>query len=79
MQSLGINIGSSSIKVVLLEDERVRWETIVAHEGNFIETLKNILIERQVPAGVPSLVTGTEGRYLLNMNNVWNRSALRRP
>ena len=70
MQSLGINIGSSSIKVVLLEDERVRWETVVAHEGNFIETLKNILLERQVPAGVPSLVTGTEGRFLLNMNNV---------
>ncbi len=70
MQSLGINIGSSSIKVVLLEDERARWETVVAHEGNFIETLKNILLERQVPAGVPSLVTGTEGRFLLNINNV---------
>ncbi len=70
MQSLGINIGSSSIKVVLIENERVRWETVVAHEGNFIETLKNILLEKQVPAGVPSLVTGTEGRFLLNMNNV---------
>jgi predicted CoA-substrate-specific enzyme activase len=70
MQSLGINIGSSSIKVVCLENDRVRWKTVVAHEGNFIETLKNILLENQVPAGIPTLVTGTEGRFLLNANNV---------
>ncbi len=70
MQSLGINIGSSSIKAVLLEDKKVLWKTYVAHEGNFLETLKTILVENSVSPGVPSLVTGTEGRYLINTNNV---------
>jgi len=70
MQSLGINIGSSSIKVVLLDDKNILWKTIDAHEGNFIQTLKNILIEKHVSPGLLSLVTGTEGRYLLNMNNM---------
>ncbi len=70
MQSLGINIGSSSIKAVLLEDKQVLWKTNVAHEGNFLETLKTILLENSVSPGVLSLVTGTEGRYLINMNNV---------
>jgi activator of 2-hydroxyglutaryl-CoA dehydratase len=70
MQSLGINIGSSSIKVVLLEDTAIRWKTIDAHEGNFIQTLKNVLIEKHISPGCASLVTGTEGRYLLNMNNM---------
>ncbi|HPV39844.1 MAG TPA: acyl-CoA dehydratase activase [Spirochaetota bacterium] len=70
MQSLGINIGSSSIKAVLLEDSKVLWSASVAHEGNFFETLKAILLENNVAPGVLSLVTGTEGRYLINMNNV---------
>jgi len=63
MQSLGINIGSSSIKVVLLEDTSIRWKTIDAHEGNFIQTLKNVLIE-SVYRRNPLAGTGTEGRYL---------------
>jgi predicted CoA-substrate-specific enzyme activase len=70
MQSLGINIGSSSIKAVLLDDGRIIWKTNVAHEGNFIETLKGVLMDRNLPAGIPTLVTGTEGRYLLNVNNL---------
>ncbi|OHD64585.1 MAG: activase [Spirochaetes bacterium RBG_13_51_14] len=70
MRSLGINIGSSSIKAVMLEDKQILWKQIVAHEGNFIEALKHILQEQHLPAGLLSLVTGTEGRYLLNMNNV---------
>jgi predicted CoA-substrate-specific enzyme activase len=70
MQSLGINIGSSSIKVVLLEDNKILWKTVDAHEGNFIQTLKNILIEKHVSSDLLSLVTGTEGRYSLNINNM---------
>ncbi len=70
MQSLGINIGSSSIKAVFLEDKKVLWKTNVAHEGNFLETLKAILLEKGVSPGVLTLVTGTEGRYMINTNNV---------
>ena len=53
-----------------MKTSRILWKSNVAHEGNFLETLKGILMEKNLPAGVPSLVTGTEGRYLLNMNNV---------
>ncbi len=70
MHSLGINIGSSSIKAVLLENGRVVWQTGAAHEGNFSETLLAILREKQIEPGTQTLVTGTEGRYLLNVNNV---------
>ncbi len=70
MQSLGINIGSSSIKIVLLENRNIIWKKVVDHEGNFIETLKSILSEYKLPSHLKCLATGTEGRYLLNMNNV---------
>src|SRR3990172_4113479 len=70
MYSLGINIGSSSIKIILLKNQEIYWKAVVAHEGNFMESLKNVLSDRHVPENVASLVTGTEGRYLLNMNNV---------
>ncbi len=70
MNSLGVNVGSSSIKVVLLEGNDIAWKAVVAHEGNFIGSLKNVLTDRHVPEKVKSLVTGTEGRYLININNV---------
>ena len=43
MKSLGINIGSSSVKVTMLEDNNIVWSEVISHEGNFQETLKNIL------------------------------------
>jgi len=70
MQSLGINIGSSSIKVVLLEEKKIVWQRVIDHDGNFLETLKQVLASSDLPENVKSLATGTEGRYLLNMNNV---------
>jgi len=70
MQSLGINIGSSSVKVVLVDDKKIVWSEVLDHEGNFIETLKKLLETKDISSDVPALVTGTEGRYLLNMNNV---------
>jgi predicted CoA-substrate-specific enzyme activase len=70
MGSLGINIGSSSIKVVMLgEDRKIVWQRVLEHEGNFLDTLKNVLESMNIPAGVKALVTGTEGRFLLNINN----------
>ena len=70
MYALGINIGSASIKVVMLHDDRVLWSRVVAHEGNCIETLSSIIRENNPPVGTRSLVTGTEGRYLVNINSV---------
>ena len=70
MHSLGINIGSSSIKVVLLNGEQMSLFKTVEHEGDFINTLKNIFQNTDIPADTRMLVTGTEGRYLINANNV---------
>ena len=70
MKSLGINVGSSSIKAVMIEDGKMIWQSVVDHEGNFQGTLKNILKDHNVPQGILTLTTGTEGRYLINTNNV---------
>ncbi len=70
MHSLGINIGASNIKVALLEGSSMIWNAVEPHEGNFLDTLKKVLSSRQVPAGVRTLSTGTEGRHLLNINSV---------
>jgi len=70
MKTLGINIGSSSVKVVLLEEKNIVLQKVLDHEGNFQETLKQILLDNEIPAGVKSLVTGTGGRYLLRVDSV---------
>jgi len=71
MHKLGINIGSSSNKVVLLDaGNSLVWSKVIDHEGNFLETLKQLLNDSHIPDEIKCLATGTEGRYLLNMNNV---------
>jgi len=70
MHCLGINIGSSNVKVALLEDNQVVWNTVEPHEGNFLDTLKKILASRTFLPDTRALVTGTEGRHLLNINSV---------
>ncbi len=70
MQSLGINIGSSSLKVVLLENKKVKWSEVILHEGNFYAAVEEILNAHKLPADIKSLVTGTEGRFLFNISNV---------
>jgi predicted CoA-substrate-specific enzyme activase len=70
MHSLGINIGASNIKVVLLEGESILWNAVEPHEGSFLETLKKVLSSYPTPIGVQTLVTGTEGRHLLNIHSV---------
>ncbi len=69
MKSCGINIGSSSIKVVLLDDNEIVLNTLKAHEGDFLGTLKDILSNGFPEKEIKSIVTGTEGRYLLQINN----------
>ena len=70
MRTLGINIGSSNVKAVMLEGNEILWSEVVPHEGNFLGTLSRILSFREMPEGVRALVTGTEGRYLLNISSV---------
>ncbi len=70
MKSLGINIGSSSIKIVMLNDKKLQWHVVKDHEGDFVGTLKNIIAKENIPENIPVIVTGTEGRHLLNISNV---------
>ncbi len=70
MHSLGINIGSSNVKVTMLEGVSILWSEVVTHDGNFTLTLNNILSSKELPADLKTLSTGTEGRHLLNANSV---------
>ncbi|MDR2070639.1 MAG: acyl-CoA dehydratase activase [Treponema sp.] len=70
MQSLGINIGSTSLKMVLADTERpagvspVVWSAALPHEGDFAQAVRKLLAEGSIPSGIPALVTGNEGRFM---------------
>jgi len=68
MQSLGINIGSTSLKMVLAEDGRPVWSAARAHEGDFWAAARKLLEDGGIPAGIPALVTGNEGRFMFNVS-----------
>jgi len=70
MYSLGINIGSSSIKTVLMLDENLLSYNVIEHEGDFLTALRKVLYNNEIPSDIRILVTGTEGRFLVNSNNV---------
>ncbi|MFZ3105707.1 MAG: hypothetical protein WA096_13520, partial [Smithella sp.] len=67
---MGINIGSSSVKVSMLEENNISWSEVEPHEGDFLHTLENILSSHNIPEDIAVLATGTEGRHLLNVNSV---------
>ncbi|MCL2248827.1 MAG: acyl-CoA dehydratase activase [Oscillospiraceae bacterium] len=67
MQTLGVNIGSTSLKMVLCEDGKTVWSASLSHEGDFAEAAKRLLNEGKVPAGTLALITGNEGRFIFNL------------
>ncbi len=62
MRFLGIDIGSTSVKAVLLDGLSESWHDIVAHEGAIPETLLEILRRRGVDGDLAAVVTGNAGR-----------------
>ncbi|MCL2094129.1 MAG: acyl-CoA dehydratase activase [Treponema sp.] len=70
MQSIGINIGSSSLKIVLADEGRLLWSSHTPHEGDFGAAVAKLLAEAQahgeIKPGIPALVTGNEGRFMFN-------------
>ncbi|MDR2807415.1 MAG: activase, partial [Spirochaetaceae bacterium] len=66
MQSLGINIGSTSLKIVLLDDSHIAFSAVVPHEGNVAAAVKNLLSRAPIEVGDGVLVTGNEGRFMFN-------------
>ncbi|HQI25588.1 MAG TPA: anhydro-N-acetylmuramic acid kinase, partial [Smithella sp.] len=70
MNTLGINIGSSSVKVVWHQDDHVVSHIVETHEGNVLQTLENILSRLNLPDNTKALATGTEGRHLLKLKSI---------
>jgi len=73
MQSVGINIGSTSLKMVLLEggDQQggtVIWSATLTHEGDFGAAVRKLMAEGNIPQGIPALVTGNEGRFMFGVS-----------
>ena len=68
MKSLGINIGSTSLKMVLVEDGIPVWSASKIHEGDFPTATKLLLEEGNIPAGIMALVTGNEGRFMFDVS-----------
>ncbi|MCL2363582.1 MAG: acyl-CoA dehydratase activase [Defluviitaleaceae bacterium] len=68
MQTLGINIGSTSLKMVLANNGLPVWSAFGIHEGDFKTVALKLLEEGNVPAGIPALVTGSEGRFMFNVS-----------
>ncbi|MDR2093981.1 MAG: acyl-CoA dehydratase activase-related protein [Treponema sp.] len=66
MQSLGINIGSTSLKMVLADEGKALWYAAVPHEGDFSAAVRKLLGEGKVPPGTPTLITGNEGRFMFD-------------
>lgn len=69
MFSLGINIGSSSLKTVLLENDRTIWTRITPHDGDLQDAIRRTLSSYPIPEGTKTLVSGNEGRYLFRLGS----------
>ncbi|MFP4363522.1 MAG: acyl-CoA dehydratase activase [Spirochaetia bacterium] len=69
-KSLGINIGSSSLKMVMLDNSTIEWAEAIPHEGNFRNAAQKLITKYNISPGTPCMVTGTEGRFLFNAHNL---------
>lgn len=70
MITVGINIGSTSVKVVVCNSGVVETVNIMPHEGDVPGTLTTILSQLNVPKDARAIVTGNEGRFLLHLPRV---------
>jgi predicted CoA-substrate-specific enzyme activase len=50
--------------MVLVEDDQPKWAASIPHEGDFASAVRKLLAEGKIPPGIPSLVTGNEGRFM---------------
>ncbi len=70
MVTVGINIGSTSVKVVILNNKKMECFSIMPHEGNVPGTLTSMLTQLKIPGNPKAIVTGNEGRFLLHLPRV---------
>jgi len=67
MQTLGINIGSTSIKMVMTVGGKPMWSASSIHEGDFGTVARKLIEEGNIPVGTKTLITGNEGRAMFNV------------
>jgi len=51
-----------------VESGKVIWSASIPHEGDFGAAVHNLLAQGKIPAGVPALVTGNEGRFMFDVS-----------
>jgi predicted CoA-substrate-specific enzyme activase len=61
MKSCGINIGSSSVKVVVLEDGKILYAQSKSHDGDVKSSLIQLLNEGGATTGMKAMVTANDG------------------
>ncbi|MDR2905939.1 MAG: acyl-CoA dehydratase activase [Helicobacteraceae bacterium] len=67
MRKLGINIGSTSLKMALLDGEKLVWSASRQHDGDFAAVAKELLKEGEIKIGTQAFVTGNEGRFMFDL------------
>ena len=68
MTTLGLNVGSSTLKAVLLDDDSISRAVAIPHEGDVASAVGRVLADLPCPAGTRTLVTGHESRHLFRLN-----------
>jgi len=68
MQSIGINIGSASLKMAVLDNGKTIWAASTPHEGDLGAAVHKLLAEGNITEGIPALVTGNEGRFMFDVS-----------
>jgi predicted CoA-substrate-specific enzyme activase len=70
--TLGIDIGSTTLKLCLLAEDGTEQHALLAHEGNLPGTLAQLLgdLGEEAGRGTEGLVTGTEGRHRIALPEV---------
>jgi len=76
MKTCGINIGASSVKIVVLEDQAMVANSVRAHDGDVRTTLVTMLKDLGVQPDITTVVTGNEGRKQVAAHGVIEAMAI---
>ena len=67
MLKLGIDLGTSTVKLLLMEEQQIKKQWIKPHYGHLTETLKQGLQELMLPPEVTCCISGSNSRRLLDL------------
>ncbi len=71
VHQIGIDIGSTNVKVCRLASGTVVESDVLAHEGNVDQALGSLVGRlKSIPSDARALATGTEGRHRITLPNI---------